>query len=273
LVDSNPNQRPGALERRRMSCASSASGPTRLHFETARPKATHTEAGLTLRRLEARARHVPRRRSRRTGPCPPAAVLWRCPWLGPLTHAARLAFKVQRELAYLRPPSRPRVRPPSLPPNAHRHTPFLRHCWAPSRARPQSSPNPLAPSTCTTWAPRAACVPAAPLPSSEQTLQRPAPPCTAKPARRRHFRPMSDLKPTRGELLVTFPPFPGRTLARPRRIPVGHAASRAWGSNCKDWVLSRVLSVNRGHICETLNLSRDSDTSSFLISKECLAES
>jgi hypothetical protein len=30
--------------------------------------------------------------------------------------------------------------------------------------------------------------------------------------------------------------------------------------------------VNRGRICETLNLSRDPGVSSFLNSKECLAE-
>jgi hypothetical protein len=56
---------------------SSASGPNRPHPEVARlPEAPRPEGKITLRRLKVPARHVPRRRSRRTAPA--RAAVWRC---------------------------------------------------------------------------------------------------------------------------------------------------------------------------------------------------
>jgi hypothetical protein len=76
--------------------------------------------------------------------------------------------------------------------------------------------------------------------SLKRTLQRQAPPDAAELARRCHPRPVSGLKPTRGELLVSFPPFLDRIPTRPRRILAGRAAPLVLGPNCFGLFLSRV---------------------------------
>jgi hypothetical protein len=69
--------------------------------------------------------------------------------------------------------------------------------------------------------------------------------------------PVRGYKSTIGELLHLLHIFPGQKPRRSRRIPASPPPPLVQGPNCEVWNLSRVLSVNRGRICEFLKSSRD----------------
>jgi hypothetical protein len=69
--------------------------------------------------------------------------------------------------------------------------------------------------------------------------------------------PVRGHKSTIGELLHLLHIFPGQKPRRSRRIPASPPPPLVQGPNCEVWNLSRVLSLNRGHICEFLKSSRD----------------
>jgi hypothetical protein len=87
--------------------------------------------------------------------------------------------------------------------------------------------------------------------------RRPPPGCAAACPHRRPPCPITACKPSQGEPLYLLHIFPGQKPRRSHRIPANPPHPLVQGPNCEVWNLSRVLSVNRGHICELLKSSRD----------------
>jgi hypothetical protein len=77
--------------------------------------------------------------------------------------------------------------------------------------------------------------------SPEHAPSRPPPPGATRRARQRHPRPVSGLKPMRGEFMVTSPPFPRPPAPLARRILAETTAPQGQGPHCRAFVLSRVF--------------------------------
>jgi hypothetical protein len=98
------------------------------------------------------------------------------------------------------------------------------------------------------------CCAAIPRASPERAPPRRPPPGATELACQHHPHLVSYLKPTRGEFMVTSPPFPWPPAPLARRILAGTTSPMARGPNCVSLFLSGVFYANQGHGCELQNL-------------------